>query len=68
MTLGKTRTWVSAVVGAVVIIGAIVLGQTAMRGQTDKWYPSRWGANDQRGAANRMNGLSSVPMGALPAN
>jgi kynurenine formamidase len=23
-------------------------------GQADKWYPSRWGANDQRGAANRI--------------
>jgi kynurenine formamidase len=23
-------------------------------GQTDRWYPSRWGANDQRGAANRI--------------
>jgi hypothetical protein len=20
----------------------------------DKWYPSRWGADDQRGAANRV--------------
>ena len=50
----KTRTWFSAVVGAVVVIGAIVLWQTAMRGQTDRWYPSRWGADDQRGAANRM--------------
>ena len=20
----------------------------------DKWYPSRWGADDQRGAANRI--------------
>src|SRR5215510_15857531 len=54
MTLVKTRAWFSALVGAVVVIGAIVLGQTAMRGQTDRWYPSRWGVNDQRGAANRM--------------
>jgi kynurenine formamidase len=23
-------------------------------GQADRWYPSRWGANDQRGAANRI--------------
>jgi hypothetical protein len=23
-------------------------------GQGDKWYPSRWGAADQRGAANRL--------------
>jgi hypothetical protein len=48
----QTRTWFSAVVGAVVVVGAIVLGQTAMRGQTDRWYPSRWGVNDQRGGPN----------------
>ena len=29
--------------------GAILYAQT-----TDRWYPSRWGANDQRGAANRI--------------
>jgi kynurenine formamidase len=23
-------------------------------GQADRWYPSRWGADDQRGAANRL--------------
>lgn len=50
----KTATWFSAVMGAVVVIGTIVFGQIDMRGQTDRWYPSRWGANDERGAANRM--------------
>src|SRR5436190_19595582 len=54
MTLMKSRPWFSAVLCAVVVIGAIVLGRTAIRGQGDRWYPSRWGANDQRGAANRM--------------
>jgi kynurenine formamidase len=27
---------------------------TATLAQTDRWYPSRWGAADQRGAANRV--------------
>ena len=27
---------------------------TAALGQADRWYPSRWGAADQRGAANEL--------------
>ena len=27
---------------------------SATLGQGDRWYPSRWGADDQRGAANRL--------------
>jgi len=40
---------------AVVTIAAIALGvgATMTWGQAD-WYPSRWGADDQRGAANRI--------------
>jgi kynurenine formamidase len=50
----KRRAWVSAIVLAALVAGAIVIGRTVMRGQSEKWYPSRWGANDQRGAANRL--------------
>ena len=32
---------------AIVMAGAVGIAQ-------DKWYPSRWGAQDQRGAANRV--------------
>ena len=41
---------------AVATTAAIVLGvgATMTRGQADRWYPSRWGADDQRGAANRI--------------
>jgi len=40
---------------AVPTVGALlVLGAAALIGQQDAWYPSRWGANDQRGAANRL--------------
>ena len=41
---------------AVIAAGAYLIGAfsgTVTLGQ-DKWYPSRWGANDQRGAANRL--------------
>jgi len=30
------------------------IAATAALGQADKWYPSRWGAADQRGAANEL--------------
>ena len=41
---------------AVIALGAYLIGAfsgTVTLGQ-DKWYPSRWGAADQRGAANRI--------------
>lgn len=39
-----------ASIGLIVLIAA----SFGILGQTDKWYPSRWGADDQRGAANRI--------------
>src|SRR5262249_57552738 len=47
-------TRLSVIVCAAFVLAAFIAGRTAMRGQSDRWYPSRWGANDQRGAANRM--------------
>jgi kynurenine formamidase len=40
----------------VILAGAIatIAAATIARGQTDRWYPSRWGAADERGAANRI--------------
>jgi kynurenine formamidase len=33
----------------------VALGTTSgALGQSDRWYPSRWGVDDQRGAANRI--------------
>ena len=40
------------IVSCVVILG-IAAGGLAL-GQSDNWFPSRWGAADQRGAANRI--------------
>jgi kynurenine formamidase len=48
----KRTMQVSAVAVAAFFAGA--LATTVTSGQTDKWYPSRWGAADQRGAANRL--------------
>ena len=37
-----------------VIVLAVVAAATVTLGQPANWYPSRWGAADQRGAANRI--------------
>jgi kynurenine formamidase len=50
MVFNKRRAW--SVIVAALLIGAFVLGCTVLKGE--RWYPSRWGADDQRGAANRI--------------
>lgn len=45
------RLWA---VAAGVAIGAFVLVRSDAFGQSDRWYPSPWGEDDQRGAANRL--------------
>jgi kynurenine formamidase len=40
-------------VSFVVLSGALAVAAAAL-GQESPWYPSRWGAADQRGAANRV--------------
>ncbi|HZM97499.1 MAG TPA: cyclase family protein [Vicinamibacterales bacterium] len=44
------RRWWAA---GVVVTGVLLACSSAL-GQSDRWYPSRWGADDQRGAANRL--------------
>jgi kynurenine formamidase len=44
------RVWAA---GALFVTG-VLLARSSALGQTDRWYPSRWGADDQRGAANRL--------------
>jgi kynurenine formamidase len=39
---------------SLVVLLVVVAAATIARGQSDRWYPSRWGAADQRGAANRV--------------
>src|SRR5262245_36488450 len=51
MIVVERRTW-SAITFASLLVGVLVLGCTVMRGE--RWYPSRWGADDRRGAANRI--------------
>jgi len=35
-------------------VTGVLLACSNALGQADRWYPSRWGADDQRGAANRL--------------
>src|SRR5688572_3344250 len=35
-------------------IALFIAASSGIAGQSDRWYPSRWGADDQRGAANRI--------------
>jgi kynurenine formamidase len=53
MFSGKLRRWVFAAVG-VAVVGLIVLVTAVVSRGQDRWYPSKWGADDQRGAANRI--------------
>jgi kynurenine formamidase len=39
---------------SLVVLVVLVAAAAVARGQSDRWYPSRWGAADQRGAANRI--------------
>lgn len=45
---GWSGAWRGAVVTATLAAGGAAFAQSA------NWYPSRWGADDQRGAANRL--------------
>ena len=38
---------------------------SVVRGQSEKWYPSKWGAEDQRGAANRITPAKVLQAKAL---
>src|SRR4029453_3845960 len=54
MAVERSRGWV--LVAGIAVVGALLtalLTTVISRGQ-EKWYPSRWGADDQRGAANRI--------------
>jgi kynurenine formamidase len=51
MTQFGSRRWIAVVVAAAVATG---VAATITWGQVDRWYPSRWGTDDQRGAANRI--------------
>ena len=53
-----TYSWVEARIrfaGPVLLMLFVALAITSVAlAQSDRWYPSRWGADDQRGAANRL--------------
>jgi kynurenine formamidase len=39
---------------SIVVIAAVIACSSIIPSTAQRWYPSRWGADDQRGAANRM--------------
>jgi kynurenine formamidase len=55
------RAWVAGVLG----LAAVVLACSSALGQADRWYPSQWGAEDQRGAANRLTADKVLEAGKL---
>ena len=48
-----------------VIATVLTLVSTVILVQSDQWYPSRWGADDQRGAANRVTPAKVLEAKAL---
>ena len=61
-----SRRMKGAAAAAVAAAIVLVAGSMAM-GQSDRWYPSRWGADDQRGAANRLTPAKVLEAKALIA-
>ncbi len=50
----STSKAISSALGTMVTLIALALASSAALAQEGDWYPSRWGAGDQRGAANRL--------------
>ena len=61
-----TRRSKAGAAAAIATAIVVVAGSLAM-GQSDGWYPSRWGADDQRGAANRLTPAKVLEAKALIA-
>jgi kynurenine formamidase len=55
--VNETRTpaaRVLYVLPGLAVLAVFLSAGVAVSGQDDRWYPSRWGADDQRGAANHI--------------
>ena len=55
----KIAAWLAAAF-VIVLLGTVLTG-----GQAGDWYPSRWGADDQRGAVNRITPAKVVEASRL---
>jgi kynurenine formamidase len=53
MNLRNTNRKLLALAGSAVLV-TVIACTSVVPGEAQRWYPSRWGAEDQRGAANRM--------------
>lgn len=56
---GRTPMTIAAVIAALILVSTVIVGQS------NQWYPSRWGADDQRGAANRITPAKVLEAKAL---
>jgi len=52
-------------IGTVLLTAAATLAAGGARAQQDRWYPSEWGPDDQRGAANRLTPAKVLEAAAL---
>jgi kynurenine formamidase len=60
-----TRSLIRTCLAASFAALALTLAASVARGQPDQWFPSRWGADDQRGAANRLTPAKVLEATAL---
>jgi kynurenine formamidase len=58
------KRWRASMAG-VLVMTVVALACSSALGQSDRWYPSRWGADDQRGAANRLTPDKALEARAL---
>lgn len=56
---GRTPMTIAAVIAALILVSTVIVGQS------NQWYPSRWGPDDQRGAANRITPAKVLEAKAL---
>ena len=61
MTRRTQAGWLAAVAAGTLVLA----GGSLALGQTDRWYPSRWGADDQVGAVNLITPQKRVAAAAL---
>jgi len=59
----KSTVRITAVAAAAFLAGTFAT--TVTQGQAGQWYPSRWGAADQRGAANRLTPAKALDAKAM---
>jgi kynurenine formamidase len=60
-----SRRMKTLTIAAIAAVALVLVARSIAVGQSDRWYPSRWGADDQRGAANRITPAKVLEAKAL---